>query len=86
MIFPMSGSTLLESLIFVAVWEEAFKNGEGQLSSNAIVHVWKKEHWQETINNVTTQLHFFCENTYLKKNSVGHQGRYACFTFISVVP
>ena len=34
------------------VWQEAFQNGQGQLSKKAVVHVWKNEDWQ----NVTWQV------------------------------
>ena len=34
------------------VWQEAFQNGQGKLSKDAIVHVWKSEDWQ----NVTKQV------------------------------
>ena len=36
-----------------AVWQEAFQNGQGQLSQKAVVHVWKKEDWQ----NVTLEVY-----------------------------
>ena len=36
-----------------AVWQEAFQNGQGQLSKKAVVHVWKKEDWQ----NVTLEVY-----------------------------
>jgi len=36
-----------------AVWQEAFQNGQGQLSKNAIVHVWKKEDWQNVTQKAT---------------------------------
>ena len=34
------------------VWQEAFQNGQGQLSKNAIVHVWKGEDWQNVTHKV----------------------------------
>jgi len=38
-----------------AVWQEAFQNGQGQLSKKAIVHVWKKEDWQNVTLEATKE-------------------------------
>ena len=38
--------------IIFPVWQEAFQNGQGQLSKNAIVHVWKGEDWQNVTHKV----------------------------------
>ena len=49
------------------VWQEAFQNGQGQLSKNAIVHVWKGKDWQ----NVT---HKVIQNNYLKPRTFAFLG------------
>ena len=44
------------------VWQEAFQNGQGQLSKNAIVHVWKGEDWQNVTHKVI-QINFLKPKT-----------------------
>ena len=39
--------------ILVLVWQEAFQNGQGKLSKNAIVHVWKGG-WENITKEVCT--------------------------------
>ena len=41
-----------KTCITFLVWQEAFQNGQGQLSKNAIVHVWKGEDWQNVTHKV----------------------------------
>ncbi len=36
-----------------AVWQEAYQNSGGNISKNAIVHVWKSEDWQNVTHQVT---------------------------------
>ena len=40
------------------VWQEAFQNGQGQLSKDAIVHVWKVEDWQNITHQVLSKKPF----------------------------
>ena len=42
---------LINLIIIFLVWQEAFQNGQGKLSKNAIVHVWKGG-WE----NITTEV------------------------------
>ena len=53
--YSLEESCISRSLIFNLVWQEAFQNGQGHLDKKAIVHVWKKEDWQ----NVTLEVNSF---------------------------
>ena len=46
-------------IFWFLVWQEAFQNGQGKLSKNAIVHVWKGG-WE----NTTTEVVLKAKNNY----------------------
>ena len=53
---------IILSIIYIfwfLVWQEAFQNGQGKLSKNAIVHVWKGG-WE----NITTEVIILAKNNY----------------------
>ena len=68
-----------DTCITFLVWQEAFQNGQGQLSKNAIVHVWKGEDWQ----NVT---HKVIQIKYLKPRTFAFSSPNTVFLIILYTP
>ena len=67
-----------------AVWQEAFQNGQGQLSKKAIVHVWKKEDWQNVTLEVYNQK--TASRKFLMKIILGYKRGHASPIVRSLVP
>ena len=76
--------TFVRILNQFAVWQEAFQNGQGQLSKKAIVHVWKKEDWQNVTLEVYNQK--TASRKFLMKIILGYKRGYASPIVRSLVP